>query len=520
MALLSRWHGRHGALSGASSAAPFDETRNDGAQTTGAAKNLEAREAAFEQFFHAHEATILSYLWRITGDEQASHDIAQETFLRAWQRFEQISHYDQPRAWLFRVATNLASNHRRHRSIHEATLTRIAPFRRPHTTPPLASPNPPPFALGFAQLFHLQGATISVNPSATATAQGTLTPPTPLPTAAPSSPAVSGVPLTWRQANYPAAGITFGNTSSDILSFGVAPTDGTMAYACYSVLNQAGSQITMYRTTDRAMRWARLTHFFLPDVDVDHCLVQVDALDSGRVLMYADGFDKHNARNMELNELTEDSGATWTKLSYSLGDSIGDIATANGRTYAIRENTQGTQGTQGNAQTTMEPRLSVSTDHLRSWQPIDADLVGLGQNLLHVWVGADGKLLALIEMTPTASGTENSLTPTPTQESELTPGTSLWQSDDGGARWNALPSPVLSGNLRIERWVVQQPCSSLSSVVSPGACARQRREVTTKQLPVSSVPSMAGRPGQYGPISVRTLPAPPVHCTFFSSVDS
>ena len=62
---------------------------------------------------------------RVTGDEQTSHDIAQETFLRAWQRFEQVSRYDQPRAWLFRVATNLASNHRRHRSIHDATMARM-----------------------------------------------------------------------------------------------------------------------------------------------------------------------------------------------------------------------------------------------------------------------------------------------------------------------------------------------------------------------------------------------------------
>ena len=129
--LLSRWHGRFGALSRASSATPYDDTSPDGGvrSVTGKTTNAEAREAAFEQFFHAHEATILGYLWRITGDEQASHDIAQETFLRAWQRFEQVSRYEQPRAWLFRVATNLASNHRRHRSIHDAALARIAPVQ-------------------------------------------------------------------------------------------------------------------------------------------------------------------------------------------------------------------------------------------------------------------------------------------------------------------------------------------------------------------------------------------------------
>lgn len=80
---------------------------------------------AFETFFRAHEREIFGYLWRATGDEHASYDLAQETFVRAWQRFEQVRHYEQPRAWLFRVATNLASNHRRHRSIRAAATARL-----------------------------------------------------------------------------------------------------------------------------------------------------------------------------------------------------------------------------------------------------------------------------------------------------------------------------------------------------------------------------------------------------------
>ena len=132
--ILSRWHG---ALTGAS---PLDETPASGSGGRAApaqGRHTEAREATFEQFFHAHESAILGYLWRITGDEQASHDVAQETFLRAWQRFEQVCRYEQPRAWLFRVATNLASNHRRHRSIHDATMARFSPAH-PATLDPAA----------------------------------------------------------------------------------------------------------------------------------------------------------------------------------------------------------------------------------------------------------------------------------------------------------------------------------------------------------------------------------------------
>jgi RNA polymerase sigma-70 factor (ECF subfamily) len=80
---------------------------------------------AFEAFFRTHERAIFGYLCRMTGDEQASYDLSQETFVRAWQQFERVRGYEQPRAWLFRVATNLARNHRRHRSIRDAATVRL-----------------------------------------------------------------------------------------------------------------------------------------------------------------------------------------------------------------------------------------------------------------------------------------------------------------------------------------------------------------------------------------------------------
>ena len=64
----------------------------------------------FEDFISGRESDVFGYLWRLTGDEQAAYDLCQETFLRAWQQFEKIRHYEQPGAWLFRVATNLALN--------------------------------------------------------------------------------------------------------------------------------------------------------------------------------------------------------------------------------------------------------------------------------------------------------------------------------------------------------------------------------------------------------------------------
>jgi len=65
----------------------------------------------FEAFVRQHERAILNYLWRMTSDEETAHDLAQEVFFRAWQHYATIGGYQQPRGWLFRVATNLALTH-------------------------------------------------------------------------------------------------------------------------------------------------------------------------------------------------------------------------------------------------------------------------------------------------------------------------------------------------------------------------------------------------------------------------
>lgn len=99
-----------GALSGDTPASSTSSSSHISSGATSAGVD------AFEAFFWRYERDILGYLWRLTGDEQAAYDLSQETFVRAWQRFETLQHYDQPRAWLFRVASNLGINHLRGRS--------------------------------------------------------------------------------------------------------------------------------------------------------------------------------------------------------------------------------------------------------------------------------------------------------------------------------------------------------------------------------------------------------------------
>ena len=66
--------------------------------------------------FERHHAEVYAYLCRMLGDAAWAEDLAQETFLRAFAARTSLARVQNPRAWLYRVATNLALNAlKRHR---------------------------------------------------------------------------------------------------------------------------------------------------------------------------------------------------------------------------------------------------------------------------------------------------------------------------------------------------------------------------------------------------------------------
>ncbi len=70
-------------------------------------------DAAFEKLFAAYRTPILNYLSRLLGDPAQAEDLAQETFARAWKARGQVPGLQNPRAWLYRIATNAARDHAR-----------------------------------------------------------------------------------------------------------------------------------------------------------------------------------------------------------------------------------------------------------------------------------------------------------------------------------------------------------------------------------------------------------------------
>ncbi|MDQ1695519.1 MAG: hypothetical protein QOJ03_872 [Frankiaceae bacterium] len=74
-------------------------------------------DGGFEAFYSQSYRPLLRVLLPLVVDVHAAEEIAQEAFLRAYRDWARLSMYDDPRAWLYRVAMRLAvSRWRRLRS--------------------------------------------------------------------------------------------------------------------------------------------------------------------------------------------------------------------------------------------------------------------------------------------------------------------------------------------------------------------------------------------------------------------
>lgn len=78
----------------------------------------------FEDLYERSRDRLAGQLFALTGDWQGSFDIVQEAFLRTWERWDRVSAYQSPEAFVRRVAFNLAKSHWRRfrRLVHNAEV--------------------------------------------------------------------------------------------------------------------------------------------------------------------------------------------------------------------------------------------------------------------------------------------------------------------------------------------------------------------------------------------------------------
>jgi RNA polymerase sigma factor (sigma-70 family) len=72
----------------------------------------------FERFYAEHRDAVFSFLRRRVGPGFAE-DAFQETFLRALRGYGSLRHGEHLRAWIFTIATRVATDEHRRRSRHE-----------------------------------------------------------------------------------------------------------------------------------------------------------------------------------------------------------------------------------------------------------------------------------------------------------------------------------------------------------------------------------------------------------------
>lgn len=91
---------------------------------------------SFESFYREEFKSVVGLAFALSGSRLGAEDLAQEAFIKAHERWNRISKYDKPGAWVRRIVANLAISGFRRRSAEKKALSRLA-GRRQESIPEL-----------------------------------------------------------------------------------------------------------------------------------------------------------------------------------------------------------------------------------------------------------------------------------------------------------------------------------------------------------------------------------------------
>ena len=74
------------------------------------------KRSGFEDLTHPHVDALWRVAFRMTGNRETADDLTQETCLRAFRAFDSFEQGTNYKAWIFRILTNLCSDHLRRQS--------------------------------------------------------------------------------------------------------------------------------------------------------------------------------------------------------------------------------------------------------------------------------------------------------------------------------------------------------------------------------------------------------------------
>jgi RNA polymerase sigma-70 factor (ECF subfamily) len=86
--------------------------------------NAGASDDGFEAFLRVGYDRLVGALYLATGDAEEARDLAQEAYLRVWERWDRVRAMDDPEGYLFRTAMNLWRSRVRRAAVAARRLVR------------------------------------------------------------------------------------------------------------------------------------------------------------------------------------------------------------------------------------------------------------------------------------------------------------------------------------------------------------------------------------------------------------
>jgi RNA polymerase sigma-70 factor (ECF subfamily) len=84
-------------------------------------------ERSFEEFYQATFRRLFTALCLVTGDRHEAEEIAQQSFVRVYERWDRVGAVEDPTGYLFRVSMNLFRSRYRRASLAVRRMFSLAP---------------------------------------------------------------------------------------------------------------------------------------------------------------------------------------------------------------------------------------------------------------------------------------------------------------------------------------------------------------------------------------------------------
>ena len=84
------------------------------------------RVRSFEQLYRSEYRGVVAFSLALLGNRQTAEDVTQDAFIETHKRWDRIQNYDDPGAWVRKVASNKAISRHRRLSAELRALTNLS----------------------------------------------------------------------------------------------------------------------------------------------------------------------------------------------------------------------------------------------------------------------------------------------------------------------------------------------------------------------------------------------------------